>query len=390
MNNGIPVAEEATLLPVLNRATYSESEDKRISLYLDTVPDFINAEMDRLYAHLYCSLSYFELQKEAIGASAYVAHEDNKPSAIFLFKRNGHEITVLNDYVTADVKELDRFARYIFDQFSTVKRITFRKLHTGLKSLPYVRHAAVCSEDMIIDLPATVKDYEKAVGKNMRRNIKRYTSALKKDFSTYCYQLYIENEISEQQVRDIIALSCTRMKSKNIVPRFNEEEIQWIADHARKCGLVGVATIDGQVCAGAIGFRIGDNYFMHVIAHDPKFNEYSLGIVCYYLTICEGISLGAKRFHLLQGRYGYKYRLLAERKDFFHLDIYRNWPTVLRYTRSIINKEVKGRIWLLKQWLLHDVERQEGRAYRLLARLINTLRSAKRARTAAGEHTEAT
>jgi hypothetical protein len=50
---------------------------------------------------------------------------------------------------------------------------------------------------------------------------------------------------------------------------------------------------------------------MHVIAHEPAFNDYSSGILCYYHTICEGIVRGGKRFHLLSGRYEYKYRLLG-------------------------------------------------------------------------------
>jgi hypothetical protein len=139
-----------------------------------------------------------------------------------------------------------------------------------------------------------------------------------------------------------------------------------------------VATIDGRVCAGAIGFRLGDSYFMHVIAHDPRFNSYSLGILCYYHTICEGIARGAKRFHLLQGRYGYKYRLLAQRQDYMNLDIYRSRVHAIVQGPKIVTKELRGRIWLAKQWLLHDVERHDGRAYRFIGRAVSLLRMLKR------------
>lgn len=356
----------------------AHSDEVRISRYDDEVPAFAGPEIDRLYGHLYCSPSYFEVARELDGASTYVARKGNDPVAILLYKRTGNEVTVVSDYVKLDEKEIRRFADYIFSAFNSVKLVSFRKLQADIDYLGYPSHAVTCTEDMVVTLPPTVKEYEAAVGKNMRRNIKRYTSALVKDFPSYRYQLYLEGDVSEQHIRDIVALSCMRMKSKNIVPRFNEEETQWIVDFAKKCGIVGVATIDGRVCAGAIGFRMGENCFMHVIAHDVKYNDYSLGILCYYHTICEGIVRKAKRFHLLQGRYGYKYRLLAQRHDLVHLDIYCSRLQAMAHAKRILTQEIRGRIQLTKKWLLHDVERKDGKAYRLLGRAVTALRTLKR------------
>jgi CelD/BcsL family acetyltransferase involved in cellulose biosynthesis len=247
--------------------------------------------------------------------------------------------------------------------------------------LRYPCHAVTLSEDMIVMLPPTVKEYDSKLGKNMRRNIKRYTSVLQERFPSYAYRVCEGAEISEQDIRDIIRLSCLRMEGKNIVPRFTEEETQWIADFARTRGLVGIVTIDGRVSAGAIGFRIGENYFMHVIAHDPQYNDYSLGILCYYRTICEGIARGAKRFHLLQGRYGYKYRLLAARHDVSHVDIYRNSLHAIARGPAMARKAMRGRAYAVKQWLLHDVERSEAPALRLIGRGVHALRGWKRSRS---------
>lgn len=356
----------------------TRSDEVRISRYDNQVPPFAGPEIDRLYGHLYCSPSYFEIANELPGTSTYVAWKSAEPVAILLYKQCENGITVISDYVNIDQEEIRRFSEYMFDSFKSLKVISFRKLQAAIRDFPYPWHAITCTEDMVVALPPSVKEYETAMGKNMRRNIKRYTNALAKDFPSYRYRLYLEDEVSEQHIRDIIALSCTRMKSKNIVPRFNEEETQWIVDFAKRCGIVGVATIDGRVCAGAIGFRMGENCFMHVIAHDIKYNDYSLGILCYYHTICEGIVCGAKRFHLLQGRYGYKYRLLAERQDLIHLDIYRSRLHAFVHGRRILNKEVKGRIRLMKQWLLHDVERQNGAMHRFLGKMVNALRTMKR------------
>lgn len=354
-------------------------DDKvQVSFYENEVPAFAGPEIDRLYGHLYCSLAYFEMAKELAGASTYVAIKNGSPIAILLYKKMGGNVTVINEYVSLNEAEIQRFANHLFGRFESVNVISFRKVHSTFEAISYPYHAAACSEDMVVTLPRTVKEYEAAVGKNMRRNIKRYTNALIRSFPSYHYRLYLDAEVNEQHVRDIVALSCKRMQSKHIQPRFTEEEIQWITNFAKKCGIVGIAIIDGKVCAGAIGFRIGENYFMHVIAHDLKYNGYSLGILCYYHTICEGISRGAKRFHLLQGRYEYKYRLLAEKWDFFHLDIYRNRLSLLADAPRAFKKELKGRIWLTKQWLLQDVERRDGRVFRLIGGAVKAIRTLKR------------
>lgn len=358
------------------------AEQVQIDCHENEVPAFAAADIDRLYGHLYCSPRYFEMAGALAGASCYVARCDGKVVAVLPYRRTRDEVSVVSEYLTLDAAEIERFCRHMFSRYPFVRRVTFPKVHANLDALELPRHAMVCSEDMVVPLPETVKDYENAVGKNMRRNIKRYSSALLKAFPTYRYELHLERDISEQDVRDIIALSCMRMKSKNIVPRFDDTEIDWIAAFARTSGIVGLARIDGKVCAGAIGFRIGDSYFMHVIAHHPQYNDYSLGILCYYHTICEGIARGGKRFHLLQGRYGYKYRLLAQRRDIHHLDIYRSRLAVLASLAHIARKEARGRLWLTKQWLLHDLEHKEGRGYRLLARAVNFLRRAKRSKGA--------
>ncbi|HJV50550.1 MAG TPA: GNAT family N-acetyltransferase [Noviherbaspirillum sp.] len=364
------------------------TEQVRIECHEGEVPASAFAEIDRLYGHLYCSPRYFEAAAAMAGASLYVVADGGKPVAVLPYKRTPDEVTVVSEYLTLDEAEIERFAGHMFSRYPSVRRVTFPKVHTQMArtqpgALSHPRHALVCSEDMVVPLPQTVKDYETAIGKNTRRNIKRYTSALTKAFPSYRYELFLDAAISEQDLRDIVALSCLRMKSKNIVPRFDEAEIRWIVAFAKECGIVGVARIDGKVCAGAIGFRIGDNYFMHVIAHHPQYNDYSLGILCYYHTICEGIARGARSFHLLQGRYGYKYRLLAERRDIVHLDVYRSRLAMLASLAHVVRKEARGRIWLAKQWLLHDLEHKEGAGYRMLARAVNFLRRTKRSKGSA-------
>ncbi|HJV86238.1 MAG TPA: GNAT family N-acetyltransferase [Noviherbaspirillum sp.] len=343
------------------------------------VPVFAAAEIERLHGHLYCLPSWLALTGQLYGAGTYIASKGGTPTTVLLYQREKNAVTVVSEFVHLDEDDIRRFVGHMFDLNPSLKRVTFNRARADIRNLPYPWHAVDHTEDMIIELPATVQEYDARVGKNMRRNIKRYTSALQRDFPSYTYHIKDADEISEQEIRDIIRLGCIRMESKNIAPRYTEAETQWIVQLAKQCGLVGIATVEGKVCAGAIGFRIGENYFMHIIAHDPRFNDYSLGILCYYHTICEGIARGGKRFHLLQGRYGYKYRLQAERHDIRHIDIYRSPLHAVMHSRRILRKALDGQILAMKQWLLHDAERSESRTARYLGGIVNKLRQRKRA-----------
>ena len=354
-----------------------DSNTIKIKCYENEVPPFAAEEIDRLYGHILCSCSNFQIANQLREVSTYVAWKNDMVTTVLLFKRDAHKVAVINEFAKLSNEEISRFAHYIFTKFKSVRLVSFSRLRTDLFAFSYPSHVVNCTEDIVVDLPATVAEYQASVGKNMRRNIKRYTTTLEKDFPSYRYQVHVGSEIKEQQIRDIIKLNWARMAGKNIVSRINEEETKWIVDLSKKCGIVGVATVDGQVCGGAIGFRIGPDYFMHVIAHDPKYNSYSLGIICYYFTICEGIARGGKRFHLLPGRYEYKYRLLGKIQEIAQVDIYRNHASAMTYGSRIVRNAFNSYARRTRLWLL-DAERRDDFASRYAAKLVRVLRSLKR------------
>jgi hypothetical protein len=352
-------------------------DELTISFHENEVPAFAAAEIDRLYGHLLCSLSHFQVAKDLKCASTYVVRKAGVPVTVFLFIRERHEVKMINEFAALEEAAVQLFARSVFARYASVKLVSFSKVQVELRKLPYPFQKVNCTEDIVVSLPPTVDEYHTRLGKNMRRNLKRYTSTLQHDFPSYSYRVYIGDEVNEQQLRDIIALNRTRMAGKSIVSRIDEEETQWIVRFARQCGIVGVATIDGRVCGGAIGFRIGDNYFMHVIAHDPAYNDYSLGILCYYDTICEGIVRGGKHFHLLLGRYEYKYRLLGVTQEIAHVDVYRNYFQTLLHGRRIGATAISAWVRETKLWLL-EAERRDDPKSRLATRFVRAARMVKR------------
>lgn len=352
-------------------------ENIAIECHENQVPPFVEAELDQLYGHINSSLSHFRFNRQAREASTYIARIDNRPIAILLFKRDKGTVSVINEMIRIEEEEILRFVNYIFTVYGSVSRVSFSLIHKDIFRLPFPSQQFDFSEDIVLTLPATPQAYSASLGKNMRRNIKRYSDMLARDYPSYRYQVYETEEISEQHVRDIIDLNKIRISGKNIAFGITDEETEWIVRLVKVCGLVGVATVDGRVCGGAIGFRIGANYFMHIIAHDPQYNDYSLGILCYYRTICEGIVRNGKRFHFAWGRYEYKYRLLGVQQDMAHLDIYRTRKDYLLNAGRIAKNAFRTRIRQIKMQLL-DTERGTTPLSRMVARAIKILRKLKR------------
>ncbi len=354
----------------------------------DQVLDFVPEAIDRLHGHLLCSARNYRADQDWRQASTWVARRAGIPVAILLFRIQGHTLTLVSEFVRLDAALIQQFTDAAFQALPKVHLICLRRVEApefgpvaGSKgsntsrSYPYQRLRR--TEDIVVDLPPTIEEYEAKLGKNMRRNLRRYSKQLDTDFPIYRYTLYRQQEIGTEDLRQIIALNHARMADRNIQSRIDEEEAEWVIRLAQECSIVGVATIDGKVCGGAIGFRIGDAYFMDIIAHDPAYNGYRLSILCYYTTICEGIKRGGKRFHLLLGRYEYKYRLLCEDRDIVQIDLYRNRWQMLCYGQRVLRTAASVRLHDARTWLL-DAERRHDPWSRRASLMLCWLRHLKR------------
>lgn len=116
-------------------------------------------------------------------------------------------------------------------------------------------------------------------------------------------------------------------------------------------------TIDGQVCAGTINYRVADNYFLQVVAHAPAYDDYGLGTLCCYLTICECIARRGDEYHFLWGRYEYKYRLLGVERDLSHLLIYRSRLHMALNGRTTLRHLYGGKMYELRDWMEQHARR---------------------------------
>jgi hypothetical protein len=354
-----------------------------ISCYDNAVPDFVAAELDRLYQHINSSLSHFDMARLARGASTYIVRRADRIETILLFIREHRKIIVLNQMIPVSDEEITLFANYIFGKDESVFSISFHLIRKAPRSLPYPSQEFNSSEDVVLTLPATPDAYLASLSSKMRRNIRYYLRNIARDFPTFRYQVYEKEEITEQQVRAIIELNRARIDGKQLRYCIRQDELDWIVSVVKSRGLVGVATIDGKICGGAVNLRVGDHYFGHTIAHDTRYNSYSLGILCAYLTICANIERGAKETHFSWGRYEYKYKLLGVQRDMAGLTVYRSALAYWLAAPTLLSNATKDYVERTKRRAL-EAEQEDGAGSGRVSGLLRLARTLKRSITKQG------
>lgn len=353
-----------------------------ISCHENEVPAFVGPELDLLYGNLFSSMLQFDVAGlERDRTSTYVARAHGRPVALFLFQRDRGRVRVLNETIRIDEEELRRFADYIFFTYRSVGVIIFNAVEVKRPALGYPCQHANQLEDIAMSLPATPEEYLAVLGKNTRRNVKRYSERVMRSFPSYRFETYQREQIDEQLVRRIIGFNHARMATKNKSSNLDENAVRRVTRLARASGLIGVVTIDDAVCAGAISYRAGANYFLDILAHDPAYDDYWVGILCCYQTICECIRQGGKEFHFLWGRYDYKFTLGASIRELDLLAIYRSRPHMLLHAGVALKAAYDGRMRRLKLWL-ESGEPQQGALPRFAFRCLTRLRDIKATRFA--------
>lgn len=328
-----------------------EGGETAVCIYDSPLPSFIEGELERLHRNVFASLARLRSQGLAQQVSAYVVRHGGRVTTLLLFRRERGTVHVLNEAIALGRAELEDFARTLFDSYAGVGAISFDAIDCRIDRLPYPYQQFNSLEDIVLELPATAGVYFAALGKNMRASLKRYQKKIAADFPDFAYAVHEGSEVSEQRLGEIVALSCARIASKHQAPTHTDAKTAQLARLVKARGVVLVATIGGRVCAGVICTQFGGNFFMHVVAHDPAYDDYRLGKLCCYFSICDAIARGAKEYHFLWGRQEYKYRLLGVQRDLDRVVVYRSRVSVLLHCGRFVHTAWRGygrraRLWL--------------------------------------------
>ncbi len=283
------------------------------------IPSFVEAALDTLYGSLYSTLPQLALG-DLRGASTYVVRSAGRIQTLFLFSLDGTAARVINEGMTIAVSDADRFANQLFQRFPTIVRIDFHAV--ACASMPSTQPAFrfLLDEDIVIELPATEADYLARLSKSARK-------ALRQSFARaegLVHRVLPGIDTDAGLVQRIVGFNHARLAEKRRRSALDQAAVGQLLTLLQARGMVGVLTIAGQLCAGTLACRIGNDIYSLVNAHDPAFNTLGLGNLSRHLMIVAAIRAGARRFHLMGGNFNSKRASGAERKALHHLVMYRD------------------------------------------------------------------
>jgi hypothetical protein len=338
--------------------------------YHGEIPQFVGAEMERLYGNLYSSLPHLSIEGRLGDASTYVVRDQGRLTVVFLYQVNGSKVQVLNEVINVSRAEITQFSKYIFHELKHVDLICFRAIHTDIRAIPLKVQRYNYLEDMVICLPGSEDDYASMLSPKTRSNVRRKMKSIKADHPSFEIKFFEKEDIQEAHVLALIEFNRARMQEKKKRSAYATAESERLIHLAKKNGVMTLCFIDGRICGGIINYRVGENYFCLLLTHDPKYNEYSLGVLCNYRAICEAIQHGARELHFLWGRYHYKYALLALPRELDLVVIYRS-----RFMYLLnLDMAVKAyAMWLRREFSLwkHHQKQNKGVFYRLAKFSLN-------------------
>jgi hypothetical protein len=351
-----------------------------ISIFKGSLPPEAGILLERLYHHIYSSAillrTYGSIDDET---HTYIARKNGKEVTALVFRFAGRQVRVLNEQIAIDASEIERFSACIFKEFSSVSCVIFNAIDYSAGRLRFPVQRVKCSEDFVLKLPRTTTEYRDGLGSSTRNYIKRYGNKLARAFPSHTFSFLVMEEAGEQDIAAILELNRIRMLEKGRSPGVDEVEAGRIIQLARSSGAVGLLRIDGKICAGTINFRCGNNYFLSVIGHDPRYNDYRIGVLCCYMTICQCIEQGGDEYHFMWGRFDYKFRLGGVLRDLHQVAIYSSRRQALLNGRTALTIACKGVGLAARRWLLRRAE-HEGTSFgaRLLFHGLNKLRALRR------------
>lgn len=369
----VKLTEPTPLQSFQDRCRVKADHEVVVLCYEEKIPDFVAREMDNLYENFFSSFTKFSAMKEAVDVCVYVVFRGGRLTEALLFRNEGKRIHVLNEFISIGSEELCRFAGYIFSRYHNISAISFRAVQPDIHSLPFPFQRHNCIEDIVLKLPASRQEYEDRLSKKLRSNIKTYLNRVKRDHPSFEFEIQERNVADERHIREIIRFNRERMVGKSKTPGILEQEAKEIVELVKSCGLIAIVKINGTVCAGRILFRIGQNYFSRLNAHSPAFNEYRLGTLCNFLSICECITRGGRELHFLWGREEFKYRFLGDQRDFDELIVYRSALHMALNGKLALRTAVNGWVRLARLWLL-DPKRKDHLVMQSAKRIVRSLR----------------
>ncbi len=300
------------------------------------LPGYVWPALERRYHSIFCSEPLLR-PHDALSPriEAWVMRRDGRVAALILFERSGACAQVINETFDLSGDELDAFAEAVFAQYPALTAIRVRAVALDGRPRRFPCLVAPQSDDYVLTLPATEEAWQASLSAQTREKIRYHGRRAQRRQPSLCFRTLPAASIEESSLRTVIGLNRARMQAKGKRFGMDAQEQQRLFALMRERGQLSVIEIDGEIRAGLLCTLAGNDITMHVIAHDPEFDDLRLGFLCCVLTIQDAIAQGLQRFHFLWGHYDYKTRLGGRRIALSQVLLLRTRRSALRHPRPV-------------------------------------------------------
>ncbi len=322
-----------------------------------SLPDFVIAALDRLYGSMHSSARYFQLCEPGQPLPhAWVGWRRGRIVGALLFRIQRSRVRVLTEMLNIDSSVVDAFCRSIFGRYPQAGLIHLHAVQVTGPMLRWPSLRSECSEDHVIELPATVDAYRAALGKSTRKTLSGYGNRIERELPGLQWHCLAGDAISFASLR-LLVRRLQRFKRESMQERgkraaIDRRDTVRLLLLARERGLVGMAMLDGRLVAGSVACRFGDHYVMLLSAADPSFAPLRLGFLACYWAICDCIRHQASTCHLLWGRYEYKRQLLGQLRPLSSMALFRSMQALLCNPGMVITMLWQGYLHRNRQRML--------------------------------------
>lgn len=269
--------------------------------------------LEKLYGSVYSSRALLETQCINGPAnhftSAWVERINSELSAVLLFRCEGPRVCVLNEVLSLSEVVIRRFSAAVFDKYQHVHLVQLHAISLQPEHGYPAMLSSIFSEDYVLDLPASHDAWLASLSRQAREKVRYHLRRSFRRQPELEFTVSTSENISETEISAVLNLNRQRMRRKRKTYAMSDTEEEQLAEQLRQVGMLFALRLDSEVCAGLLCSVCNGDIYMHVIAHDPTYDELRLGLVCCSLAIQRAIELRYARFHFLWGHYDYKRRL---------------------------------------------------------------------------------
>ena len=303
-------------------------------VHLDGAPDALLAELPGLYSSPFSTLAYFTIYDHVRPADLRVCELD-EPHHVLVFTARGASAEVLNKVIDIEPTDMRRAVAAIFRARPELRRLKAEvKFPPDELSLPH--RALFRADDQTVELPDSVEEWARSLGRVTRRHLRLYRRRLLHGYPGFHLRRLAGDEVTMALVQQVLAWNRERVvgKGERWLYDCDPEVAHRLATLVRHHGDALCAFVDEELVAAHLRLFVGHDCWGHTGGFLPRLAEVNLGTLMVAFTVSDAIERGCARVHLLWGSQEYKRHMGARPVPAWRVAVYRSRLDKACYVRD--------------------------------------------------------